>query len=161
MPFPFSAEGTVSIDVHRATDLDGVIAAVEAAIREAKPTEIARDREKITFRAGLFRFVSNWNPLVSIGAGELHFTQQSSSQIEIHYRISFVQLFVVTTIMVAVMFGALPILGGAHGVPLGFLAFAWLWLFGWNYVLTLFRFPSLVRNAAEGVAPRPRSGASE
>ncbi len=149
MPFPFSAQGTIVLESHAGIDLAQIISAVEAAIQDAKPTSMVRHEETLTFRAGLFRLVSNWNQLVAITSGELRFSQDSH-KVNILYNISFIQLLVATTVLVTVIFGVLPgVFENGPNVPLGFVLLAWLWLFGGNYFLTLFRFPRFVRAAAE------------
>jgi hypothetical protein len=104
---------------------------------------------RIEFKAGVFRFVGNWNLLVAIGSGEITFAEANGA-VEIRYHISFVQLFVVVTVMVILLFGLLPgISWGSSqgGTPLSVLGLAWLWLFGVNYLITLFRFPAALRSA--------------
>lgn len=146
MPFPFSLEGTVAIEM---ADLASTISAVETAMRKARPSALTRDGAKITFRAGVFRLVSNWNQLVSIGSGELLFSQEDS-RVLIHYSVSLVELFVTVTLLLLIMFGIVPLLAGGHTLwPLGFLPLGWLWLFGMNYLTTKFRFPRFLRKAGE------------
>jgi hypothetical protein len=146
MPFPFSLEGTVAIEM---PDLAATISAVETAIRKAKPSALTREGARITFRAGFFRLVSNWNQLVSIGSGELLFSQEGD-RVLIHYSVSLVELFVTTTLMLLVIFGIVPLLAGGNTLSsLGFLPLGWLWLFGMNYLITKFRFPWFLRKAGE------------
>ena len=148
MPFPFSLEGTVAIEM---VDLAPTMSAVETAIRKRKPTVITRDGAKITFRAGLFRLglMTNWNLLIPIGSGELLFTQEGD-RVLIHYSVSLVELFVAVTVMLLIMLGIVPLLAGEHSLaPLGFLPLAWLWLFGMNYLTTKSRFPRFLRRAGE------------
>lgn len=148
MPFPFSLEGTVAIEM---VDLAPTMSAVETAIRKRKPTVITRDGAKITFRAGLFRLrlMTNWNVLIPIGSGELLFSQEGD-RVLIRYSVSLVELFVTVTAMVLIMLGIVPILAGAHTLaPLAFLPLGWLWLFGMNYLTTKSRFPRFLRKAGE------------
>jgi hypothetical protein len=148
MPFPFSLEGTVAIEM---VDLASTMSAVETAIRKAKPGAITRDGAKITFRAGAFRLglMTNWNVLIPIGSGELFFSQEGDLVL-IRYAVSLVELFVTVTVMLLIMLGIVPILAGEHTLwPLGFLPVAWLWLFGMNYLTTKSRFPRFLRRAGE------------
>jgi hypothetical protein len=155
MPFPFSLEGTVVIEK---VELASTMSAVETAIRKEKPKVMTRDHAKITFRAGFFRFplVSNWNQLVPIGSGEIHFSQEGD-HVLIHYFVSLVELFVTVTVLLPIMFGIVPIFSREHTLaPLGFLPLAWLWLFGMNYQVTKHRFPRFLRRAGEKARPRGR-----
>jgi hypothetical protein len=148
MPFPFSLEGAVAIEM---VDLGLTLSAVETALRKAKPAVLTRDGAKITFRAGVFRFglMTNWNLLIPIGSGELLFTQEGD-RVLIHYSVSLVELFVTVTLMLLFMLGIVPILAGERTLwPLGFLPLGWLWLFGMNYLTTKSRFPRFLRRAGE------------
>ena len=148
MAFPFSIEGTVAI---KTTDLMSTISAVESAIRKAKPTDMIRDGAKIRFRAGLFRLVTNWNLLVPIGSGQLLFSQEAD-RVLIHYSLSLVQLFVTSTLLVAIMLGIVPIFESEYPwACLGVMPLAWLWLFGANYLTTKFRFPRFLRTGSQPV----------
>jgi hypothetical protein len=80
--------------------------------------------------------VPGWNVLAPIGSGYLIATAKENS-IAVRYQLSMVQLLLFVT-AVAVVF-AIP---SAVRGRLDFFPFLlWLWLFGMNYVITLFRFP--------------------
>jgi hypothetical protein len=153
MPFPFSSQGTLFVDTG---DLERVIAAVESVIQRAKPSSIATTDRHIEFTAGLFRSVSSWNLLVSIESGRVTF-EKTDRGIQVRYVISFVQMFFVVTIMVVVLFEALPVIswGNRAGVPLPVVGLMWLWLFGMNYVIATFRFPAALRGALRDVSRLP------
>ena len=138
MPFPLSADGKIVVE---GTDLIQAIAAVEAELKRAKPSTISITGTHIEFTAGLFRFVTKWSLLGPIGSGSIAF-QQMAGAVEVRYHISFVQLFIVVTMMVILVFGLLPGLswGAQARVPLPMLVVMWLWLFGMNYLITIFAF---------------------
>lgn len=142
MPFPFSNSGTIEVISHEAASLQPIVSAIENAIRDSKPTSLSVKDGVLSFRAGVFRFVNNWNDLVSIGSGEIRLSQRGE-RVLIHYRISFVQMFIIVSVMVGLIFGFVA------QAPLGFIVVGWLWLFGGNYLITLYRFPRFLRAAAE------------
>jgi hypothetical protein len=145
------ATGTVVVPVYSPADLERVIGAIEQAIRAAKPTAIFRRDGEITFHAGCFRVVGNWNQLIPIGVGQLRFSPQEN-RVEIFYRISFFQFFVVTAILTLIVFGLVPWMASGMKAtpPIGVILLLFLWIFGGNCVITLFRFPHFLKKAAEG-----------
>jgi len=144
MPFPLSSDGRIVAE----TDMTRAIAAVEEAIRRAEPGRISVSDRRIDFTGGAFRYVTGWNLLVPIGSGIITF-HETARGVEVRYHISFLQMFVGVTLMVALMFGILPVLswGSTARVPFALLGLMWLWLFGANYVIIIFRFPSALRRA--------------
>ena len=148
MPFPFSSRGTIEITTHGAASLPPIVSAIENAIRDSKPTSLSVKDGVVSFRAGVFRFVNNWNQLISISSGEIRLSQRGELVL-IDYRISFVQMFIIVSMMVGLIFGFVA------QAPLGFVVVGWLWLFGGNYFLTLYRFPRFLRAAAEKAIQNP------
>jgi hypothetical protein len=149
MPFPFSSSGTIEITTHEAASLKPIVSAVENAIRDSKPTNLSVKDGVISFRAGAFRLVNGGNQLVSIGSGEIRFSQRDELVL-IDYRISFVHMFIFVSLFFGLPYVFLP---QAH---LEFSVAGWLWLFGGNYLLTLYRFPRFLRAAAEKAPQNPR-----
>ncbi len=148
MPFPFSSRGTIEITTHGTASLPPIVSAIENAIRDSKPTSLSVKDGVVSFRAGVFRFVNNWNQLVSISSGEIRLSQRGELVL-IDYRISFVQMFIIVSMMVGLIFGFVA------QAPLGFVVVGWLWLFGGNYFLTLYRFPRFLRAVAEKATQNP------
>ena len=145
MPFPFTAHGKVVAD---SVDVPTAMSAVEAMLRRAKASRIALDRDRIDFTAGFFRLVTSWNLLGPVNRGSITFRQLEHG-VEVRYRLSFMQMFVIVSVMVVFFFGLYPVasMGPQARVPPPVLAVIWLWLFGGNYIITLFRFPSALRSS--------------
>jgi hypothetical protein len=141
MPFPFSSSGKILVE---SADLPGAIAIVEDTIKRARPGRISVTETRIDFTGGLFRWVTNWNLLGPIGSGSITF-RQINNAVELQYHVSFVQMFIVSTALVLFMFGVLPILQSDKGEPIVVLGLMWLWIFGGNYLITIFRFPDALR----------------
>ncbi|MCX6851525.1 MAG: hypothetical protein NTY98_21700 [Verrucomicrobia bacterium] len=142
MPFPISSNRTLEIHAPGEACLPAIEAAVKEALIEAKAEDLSVKPGEICFRGGMFRLVNGHNQLLAISAGKICFTRQGALVL-IRYRISFVQMMIVVTAMVGLVFGCF-----AHA-PYEFLVSGWLWIFGGNYFSTLYRFPRLLRAAAE------------
>lgn len=147
MPLPFSLSGRVVLT--DPSDPAIAIARIVDALKAAGATDIHQAGHSVTFRAGVFRLVTSLNPLVPIGSGEVA-VRASSSGVAIDYRISFRQIFVVVSAMIAVVFG--PVVLTAPNVNAWeatlLLGFMWVWLFGGNVLITWVRFPRWLRRAA-------------
>ena len=144
MLFPISARGRV---VGRSLDLTTAMSAVEIMLREARASSIKRYDDRIDFTAGAFRLVTTTNLLGPVGSGSITFRQLEEA-VELGYRISFVEMLVIVSVIVS-FFGLLPVIasGPREALPLPILILAWLLLFGGNYVITLVRFPFALRSA--------------
>ena len=126
--------------------------AVEQALRDVRASAVRRKHDSIAFRAGVFRFVTSWNILGPISSGLLRFTRGDRA-VDIRYRLSFVQMFIIVTVMLAALkLGSWPWGQLGTRTPWLPLLFGWCWLFGANYLITIFRFPAFLRTAAERVA---------
>jgi len=150
MPFPVSARGKIVVDSVNTAE---AMRAVEAMLRKAKASSVTLGVDRIDFTAGFFRFVTSWNLLGAVNSGSVAFHQRERG-VEIHYRLSFVQMLVFVSAMVVLFFGLYPVLAMSPQarVPLPALGVAWLWLFGGNYVITVLRFRSALRSACHAHA---------
>ena len=146
MPLPFSLSGRVTLAA--SSDPAIAIARIVEALKAARANEIRQMGQSITFRAGLFRLVTSMNPLVAIDWGELT-VRPTGSRVAIDYKISFRQIFMVASLGVLGFLGPFVLLApnlNAWQATL-LLAFAWLWLFGGNVLITSVWFPRWLRRA--------------
>jgi hypothetical protein len=74
---------------------------------DASAVEVSGNR--VTFKGGVFRFVTNWNVLVPFGFGDLTVDSQSG---EVRYRLSCRQLFIFLIVMTVVLTATLLVLAG-------------------------------------------------
>ena len=122
---------------------------------DASTVEIVGNR--VTFTAGIFRLVSNWNVLVGFGSGDL---TVDSDACKVRYTLNCWQLVVAATVMI--IFAAVILLasvsesGGKTLSLLPVLPFMWFWLVGGNLAIGIPRFKSFV---ARAVATAPRKAA--
>jgi hypothetical protein len=151
LPFPFSASGTVSVRSD-APDVHAVMDAVEQAFGDVRASAVQRTRDSIAFRGGVFRLVTSWNILGPISSGILRFTRGDHG-VDIDYRLSFVQMFIIVTVMLAALkLGSWPWGQLGTRTPWLPLFIGWCWLFGVNYLITVFHFPAFLRTAANRAA---------
>jgi hypothetical protein len=120
-------------------------------LRRARARDVTVDGNRIAFKGGLFRPVSNWNVLVPFGTGELEFLPTTR---EVRYRLSLAQLIVAATVTIgflAVLMFCLPQSEGSGSPPAGFvpvaLALLWVFLVGGNLLIGIERFRSFLRQS--------------
>ena len=128
---PFGITGRVRLSA--SPDADTVLRRLVQALQAARASEVHQTDQSVAFRAGVFRLVVSWNPLVAIGSGNLVVRREESETL-IDYALSFRQLLVVTFLLTAVFLGiaifSAPNVSTGEGVLL--LAGAWIWLYGGN-----------------------------
>jgi hypothetical protein len=127
-----------------------------AGLERVHASTIAREGSCVLFYVRFFRLVMNTNLLVPIDSGAIH-AELDGDAIKMRYRLRTVRLCIVTTVMavaaVAIILSASLDLQTA--IRIGVMA--WLWLFGVNYLIALFRFRGFVtRSVHEGFAGSSR-----
>ena|SRR5579864_9143373 len=147
--------GTLAFD--RAVDSALLPAHLARCLRSVNASTVEIIGNRVTFTAGIFRLVSNWNVLVPFGSGDL---TVDADACKVRYTLNCSQLVVVATLMI--VFGAAILLasvsdsGGKTLWLLPVMPFMWLWLVGGNLAIGIPRFKSLVTRA---VATAPRKAA--
>jgi hypothetical protein len=142
MVFPPYASGTIRVDSIPGNDLSVLVRKIEEALLIAEASRLHVNNDRITFHGGMLRGVPNWNILSPISSGEIRFSRSNESVL-IHYRISFLALFLVVTVMFVATAIWRPFPNDIFVLPL-----MWLFLFGANYVSTVIRFSRLLARAA-------------
>lgn len=159
MPFPLSLRSSFVVDLPAPDDAGRVRDAVADVIRAESPQDLKVSECEIAFRGGVFRLVTGMNQLVAITRGSITFTVHDG-RLHITYRLTFTQMLLIVTCLTVAFPWARSNQHGASGTPIpaqlpvAFLIAGWLWLFGGNYVLTMFRFRRLLRTAAESAVGR-------
>jgi succinate dehydrogenase hydrophobic anchor subunit len=117
---------------------------------EARNVEVLGNLVK--FKGGVFRFVTNWNVLYSITSGEIHIDQEKNL---IKYKLSFSQLMLIISIVVAVM-GMSSIVNDysfsdySLSMVILDLSIIWFLLVGINIIITLPRFHKFLKRSIRG-----------
>src|ERR1700685_2514732 len=75
---------TGTVDFGKEVDSSLLAAHIAARLRGVDANDVDARPNSVTFKAGVFRFVTNWNILVSFGFGDLVVDPQTH---EIHYRL--------------------------------------------------------------------------
>ena len=118
---------------------------VESLERE-KAKNLETTDNRITFTGGVFRLVSNWNVLVPITRGEIEIDGEHHC---IHYNISFSQLIVIGSFMVAFIAAFAVSSGAPKMVLILALPFIWFWLVGMNLIIGIPRFNSFMKRTVQ------------
>jgi hypothetical protein len=90
---------TGTVDFDREVDSSLLPAHLAGCLRSVDADAVEVTDNLVTFKGGVFRFVTNWNVLVPFGFGDL--TVNSETR-EIRYRLSYRQLAVFSTIIVGI-----------------------------------------------------------
>ena len=134
---------------------------VQQGLVKMRARNITVTKNSVSFTAGMFRFVTNMNPLVSITSGEITVDPQNGV---ITYSLSFLELLVGVPILV----GVLGILCISQNFPREFfqvgLPFIGLSLLVLNYLLGVSQFKAFIRRcmkaAGMSVVKRPKPPAT-
>lgn len=149
--FPVSIEGTIPIGEIDAEEAEQRLARWQAWLHKSSARDIRREGDAVTFRAGMFRFVSNWNPLVAVSSGRVELRRASGT---VRYELSCRQMLVVSALMVGVL-AASALRSGRP--PFALVPLMWLWLFGMNYLVASRRISNALRETlGPAVGPEPR-----
>ena len=106
-------------------------------LRKVKGRDVRVEGDRVLFRGGMFRLVSNWNILTQIDHGYIE-VKSAGGAVVVSYYISFKFLVIAGTVLVLIFVGeASP--------PVGLAVFVWLWLIGMNLLIVMVRFPRFVR----------------
>lgn len=153
MPFPIDNRGEMiwqrRINAELEGDRDTFLKAMVEQLKAEKATSILVTGNRITFKGGLFRFVSGWNILTSVSSGYIE-ALPTRGGLFVTYYLSFRQLLIVATALGFVFMGdllrekSLPIIAKI-GIPIVTLLF----LFGMNFLMTVIRFPSFIERALQ------------
>ena len=144
--------GTLEFD--DGVDKTALIAHLADCLRKLDAHEIRISHTSVSFRGGMFRFVSNWNLLGPFGYGELIVNDATH---EVRYHLSFRQLAWAATIILGCMSAfALYASGYNPGIPFLVFGFGWLWLVGGNLAIGIWRFRRFLRTAIDTFRSAPR-----
>ena len=147
MALPFSYSG--HIEVSGLHDPKAVLLKIEQGLEHLRPRRLALEGQQLQFSAGTLQYLAGRTALGTAGSCEVS-VQRSKAGLTVTYRIRFIQLFWVTLFMISL--ASLFVLGAPNLSPrqAGALLFGmWLWLYGGNVGVTLFRFPRWLRTAIE------------
>ena len=151
--FPLDNRGemmwNLPVEADVQTEQVKILDAIVEELKAQKATSFSVIGNRVVFKGGPFRFVSGWNVLFSISSGYIE-ASPAKGGLLVSYYLSFGQLLIVASVL-CFIFGldllrdkSLPMIGK---LVLPFLAL--LFLFGMNYLLTVIRFPSFLRQSLD------------
>jgi hypothetical protein len=142
-------EGRIEFQYLSAKDARHIFHRIRGALSAQQATDIHGAESEITFRVSMLRFASNWNVLTPVDEGEINIYPGSPGVVK--YRFSFTRMFIFATISAAFFFIMLsPTLGSNTFVVIAIPIIAWLFLFGLNYIIAVFRLQDFVWQAISG-----------
>ena len=109
---------TGAVDFDREIDPSLLPAHLAGCLRSVDADDVRVRDQRVTFRGGIFRFVTNWNILVAFGFGDL---TVDSETCKVRYCLSYRQLIIFTAIMAGVTAATILILGNLQGMSLPLL----------------------------------------
>jgi hypothetical protein len=141
-------EGSVELEHLSPEDAHHIIHHLSAALSAQRATDIHSEKYKVTFQVSMFRFVSNWNVLEPVDGGE--FIAHPGAPGTIEYRFSLVRMFVSTTIITIIFSLTILLRLGLYisaviVIPL----VVWLFFFGLNYIIAVWRLQNFVWHTIE------------
>jgi hypothetical protein len=152
MRFPLYIEGKIELGDIPPESAAELAARVASALTKVRASNVSLTGTSVTFRGGIFRLVSNWNILVPVSWGAIDILTGSPGVVA--YKFSCREMLVVTTLMalVAAFFMSFVV---SPSEPLFFRlgapALMWLCLYAGNYLISRYRLPAFVKDAAGGI----------
>ncbi len=143
--------GTINVDED--VQPSALMPHLAECLRRVRARHITVDGNRITFKGGVFRFVSNWNVLSPFGTGELEFLPTTR---QVRYRLSLAQCIIVGTVIggfLAVLMLCVP---HSEPPPEGFVPVAlvfWVLLVGVSLLIGIGRFESFL---GESISTAPK-----
>lgn len=115
-------------------------------LKMERGTDIKIEHNKVLFKGGFFRPGFKTNVLVPITDGRVEIFRKEEDLV-IAYYLNFRQMLVIVTLLVVGGLGlfVFPQSGISITGMIALIVVSWLWLFGMNYLITVFRFPALLR----------------
>ncbi|HEX8692841.1 MAG TPA: hypothetical protein VF746_10500 [Longimicrobium sp.] len=152
---PFDWHGCLQVprDPEQPDEREALLRRLERALAPHKPRWIRREGATIHFRGGSFRWVTNWNLLVSISTGSFTVEETPAGPL-VCYRLRFTGMVVGSTVAVLLLAVWLTTMAGMSRPPVLIFVVMWLWLVGGNLAITLLRFSRFMRRAC-GFPHRP------
>jgi len=140
-------EGSVEFEYLNAKDAQHVVGRLGSALTAQRASNVHVSEFKVTFQVSAFRFVSNWNVLALVDKGEM--IAHPGAPGVVKYTFSFVKFFVTTTLAIGLF--SIGVLFNLNTPALFVIpAFVWLFAFGLNYIIAVFRLKDFVWQAISG-----------
>ena len=144
--FPFEMVGSVEIGQCSEEQMPALLSALVAALDRERANHIERTDDTVFFRAGMFRFVSKSNLLVTVTKGSIQI--RTGKRGRLHYYFSCMQMLIFSLLVFALIAGFALQDKPISARILQALGVACLY-FGLNYVSGLMRLRKFLRQIAK------------
>lgn len=146
MPFPYSYNKTLAIEtVANDISMDMILRKIFEGLQKEKAKAVHLEGSTIHFKGG-FQFISSWNLLLPISNGKITLLEQDK-QLQAKIHLEFKEILVITSVGVPLF--AIFVANKSAYMQLKeifiTIVLGWFWLFGMNYITTIFRFPLFVK----------------
>jgi hypothetical protein len=143
--FPTGFRGEFEVVAVEYEAINVLLLRVERELRAARALNVCRRGNKVSFRGGIFRLVSNWNVLVPVGSGEIEVVPGNPAAVR--YRFSCVEMLTFVTVVASALGVFLFTIAGISVAAFIFPIFIWFSMFGLNFLIASERLPAFVRKA--------------
>jgi len=154
MPFPLSYENRIEVpfDTKKHTP-DNLLKNIESSLKKADAINIQKYQNYIVFSGGIFRFWLwnwSWNSIVGVSRGIIA-VEKDKDKLILKYHLNFRGMLMVVSVLVFGFFGALILENQSFSFAykIALLGSFWIWIFGGSYLITIRRFPSLLKKMTE------------
>lgn len=145
---PFNLKGRFELELPHQTE-EEIIYRIVQALEVERAKNIRCTGNRIRFRGGQFRTVGFRNRLSSITTGTIAIERKNEHRIRVQYFLTVWELLLISTGVVAGLFGVtiwLPYPSNPPTVML-ILGGVWLWLCGGSFVRVRFFFPWFLKDS--------------
>lgn len=136
-------ERTIQLPIE--VDVARLLEYIAQCLRQVEARNIVVSEDRVVFDGGAFRMVPSWNVLGPFGWGEMAVSPDSRT---LRYRLSYRQMLIVTTVMVAAM-GLFMLVSHFPAPFLLALPLMWAWLLGGNLVIGKTRFDHFMKRSLD------------
>ena len=150
MPFPVSIDGSVYLQrsENGVEAIEKIGSRIEFLLKKESASSVWREGASVGFKVSMFRLVSRWNILGPLDFGTLRIEHRPPG-ISIAYCVSTKRMLLAVSLVCAALFAFVTLTGGRNRDFLVVL-FAWVPLFGVNYLLAAYRFPRWIKRNLDG-----------
>lgn len=146
MPFPLSYSTTFIMNKDRYhIKMSAVVRSILMCLQKEEASEVCNDKNVILFKGGI-RFVNSFNILLPITSGSITINE-IDREMHVDCKIQFTQLLILSITVILIFFIPIFLFKTNFNFIRIFctIIFIWLWLFGLNYLTTIFRFPRFLK----------------
>src|SRR5262249_31504730 len=106
---------------------------------------------RVSFRVKYFRIHNSWRQLDPINAGYVE-ADPAGDAWRIHYYLNYTRSLIAVSALVLLLGRALLAFGSRSALEvIGIMAAAWVWLFGMNFLTSVFMFRFIINRALKGL----------